>query len=61
MTMTRGTLIRYADICPRCNAVNSVRIDRSFKTSGNFRVAYGYCRECEIRVTVREINKISIK
>jgi len=48
-------VIRKADVCPHCRAVNSIRIDRAMRPVGAQRVGYGYCRECGKRVTIREV------
>lgn len=50
-------LTRYADICPTCGAFNSIKIDRAFRPAPSGRVAYGYCRECNLRLTIREVVK----
>jgi len=48
-------VIRKADVCPHCRAVNSIRTTHGMKANGAQRVGYGYCRECRKRVTIREV------
>lgn len=54
---TPKVITRYADVCPTCGAFNSIKIYRSFKDSPAGRIAYGFCKVCDLRITIREIVK----
>lgn len=54
----RYVIVRRPDVCPSCQSLNTIRIDRSFRDHGHQRVAYGYCRECQIRIVIREPRRL---
>jgi hypothetical protein len=46
-------IIRRPDVCPKCSAVNSIRLTHGYRQAVGFRVAYGKCKLCGERVTIR--------
>lgn len=55
MTRKSRVIVRTADICPCCSAINSIIIDNGFRARGVVRVAYGKCERCKNRVTLYEV------